>query len=45
MLIRHKAQMQMKTTLARNNTYYRLQLNDCLGQNKVNDLLNYEISW
>ena len=45
MLIRHKAQMQMKTTHARNNTYYRLQLNDRLGQNKVNDLLNYEISW
>ena len=44
MLIRHKEQMQTRTTHARNNTYYRLQLSDCLGQNKVNDWLTYEIS-
>ena len=26
------------------NTYNRLQLNDCVGQNKVNDWMNYAIS-
>ena len=44
MRIRHKAQMQMQTTHARNNTFYWLRLSDCLGQNKVNDWLTHESS-